>query len=724
MRLNLFGNVQLVGSRFSRPKPLLLLAYVTLEGSQTRSKLAELFWRDDTDDKKALAKKLAKLSVILAQFKKEGASGVLEVTGSSVTSTVSCDVLHFMTACEAEDFTTAITYYLGSFLAGLDLTKLELSPELEEWVLDKREQYASRAQLALLYLAEAEHAAGKLKPAKDLAERAYRLADAPEPEPSTLNRLNLLLAASEVGKEVQNAMSNSLVELDDTSRRVFLALALQDTTNLTIVRSALKLSLSETDLARETLIMHGLIDPDTRILARDMARDWLATRPTERAPLLLALARNTPAEQAYGLFRSVHERTQGFGGLGDLPRARAAYYHEAKRQMDKLEYAQTAMILAEARAVEALLETEAHSESYFLEAYALERQGQYKDALKLLDTLSTDNPNITALRSVLLWRTGKSEDAHQAAEAALDSGLDWLWARATASNTLGYLAYSEDDLLDAAAYFKKSASLFQAAGEKHRWVGSLTNYATTLDEIVVQAEMSGSPDLPLRIAEVQTAFQVTLDALEEAGGDSLTKARILLNQGMFWEGRRNWSAAEESYQQAGRLLEQQQALDLRSRLSLNLGVVYLHQQRQREARQHFSRAVTDAAQAGEYTIQGMALANLAFLENDSDNMELALELLEQSGALEHYQVFVHDYEQVLAHNLGQALQTGSQRQTERTLKKLVVFYKKQQRSEEASKVEHALAGLKQNTDLSAHEHLLRNLIKPLGSLGPSDSLSA
>lgn len=45
MRLKTLGRLELPGTRFTQPKPLLLLVYLALEGPQQRRHLAELFWR-------------------------------------------------------------------------------------------------------------------------------------------------------------------------------------------------------------------------------------------------------------------------------------------------------------------------------------------------------------------------------------------------------------------------------------------------------------------------------------------------------------------------------------------------------------------------------------------------------------------------------------------------------------------------------------------------------
>ena len=91
---------------------------------------------------------------------------------------------------------------------------------------------------------------------------------------------------SETGSELEDSLESdveaNLEELTETSLKVFLALALQDKPNLTVIKNALKLSLGELDEAREELILNGLINVDTQILAQHMARNWLVERPTER----------------------------------------------------------------------------------------------------------------------------------------------------------------------------------------------------------------------------------------------------------------------------------------------------------------------------------------------------------------------------------------------------------------------------------------------------------
>jgi DNA-binding SARP family transcriptional activator len=49
MRLTMLGGLTLEAARFNRPKPLLLLAYLAVEGSKEKRHLYELFWPEAAD---------------------------------------------------------------------------------------------------------------------------------------------------------------------------------------------------------------------------------------------------------------------------------------------------------------------------------------------------------------------------------------------------------------------------------------------------------------------------------------------------------------------------------------------------------------------------------------------------------------------------------------------------------------------------------------------------
>lgn len=52
--LHTLGGLALEGMSFTRPKQLLLLAYLALEGFQSRRHIAELFWPEASDHMKSL----------------------------------------------------------------------------------------------------------------------------------------------------------------------------------------------------------------------------------------------------------------------------------------------------------------------------------------------------------------------------------------------------------------------------------------------------------------------------------------------------------------------------------------------------------------------------------------------------------------------------------------------------------------------------------------------
>lgn len=706
MQLFTFGKVRLSSCDFSRPKPLLLLSYVTLEGPRERRRLADLFWLETSSAKDELQKKLGKLSVVLTQFKKEGLTVFPDTPGlDPLPSLVTCDATLFLQAVDNNDLKKAVELYKAPFLhdLGKPLEGLEVSNVVLEWVLEKREYFAEKARAAMLQLAEDAHAAGKIKEATKWAEKAYGLSEAPEMEPAQLSRIQHLLRStkSDVTKKVDKAVKASLDEVSIEARDVFLALSLQSSPHLSVIREALKLSIDVLSQAREELLLSGLVDAESRGLAADMAQDWLKAHPAERVPLLMKVVRSTPPEEAFKLYRSIYQETKGFGGIGDLQKARKAYYLKAKELMDAREFSATVETLSELREVENLHEAEPDGSCRFLEAYALERLGRFKEAFALLQTLpeKLHNPDITALKSGLLWRLGKSEEARATAESVIQNGLEWMWARAIATNTLGNLCLSSGDFLEAASHFKKAGVLFHAAGAKDRWVGCLNNYAIALSNIAMAAAEDGEPQyiVETKSADASSAYYEALAALEQTEDNLLLKARILFNLGSLSKNQRDYTKAEAYYLQAAPLVEQVEALELAAQLELNLGHVYDFQKQPVQAKASFTKAISTAAKAGEPFLQGVAIANLALLNNDIDGMEIGLDILEQSGHvgddLEHFR---ETYEAVLKRLLEQASLQKNHPKERLYKEKLEIFYQQNQPEDHSFEVEtaHASSGSK------------------------------
>ena len=187
MQLIALGSLELEGSDFARAKPLLLLAYLSLEGGKDRRYLAELFWPDAADKRNSLSRAVSQL--------RKGAPGVIDGDEVRVWTPLTCDVQTFRAAAQAGDAEGALALYHGTFLAGI--TPSEWGLEIEEWVLDNREALAALAQEAHLDRAEAAAARGAFEEAGREAEQAYTLEAAPESEPEALMRYHTLLAAAD-----------------------------------------------------------------------------------------------------------------------------------------------------------------------------------------------------------------------------------------------------------------------------------------------------------------------------------------------------------------------------------------------------------------------------------------------------------------------------------------------------------------------------------------------
>ncbi len=186
MLLRTLGGARIEGTAFARPKPLLLLTYLALEGRRPRRHLAELFWPEARDP-------LRSLSVALARLRK-GAPGAVTADRRHAASVLACDATAFLDHLRRGERESALALYDGPFLDGL--RPQGCSAELEEWLHAQRELLAGRALRARLVEAEREAAAGRLDGAADLAESAVRLRWT-NPEPDELRRLHDLLTAAD-----------------------------------------------------------------------------------------------------------------------------------------------------------------------------------------------------------------------------------------------------------------------------------------------------------------------------------------------------------------------------------------------------------------------------------------------------------------------------------------------------------------------------------------------
>jgi predicted ATPase len=198
-QLKALGGLRLESTPFTQPKPLVLLSYLSLEGSQQRRHVAELFWPDGNHMKS--------LSMTLTRLR-QGAGEVVEADDKKTWTTLSSDAKELLESLDKSQWQQASDLYKGAFLEGVVLE--DWSSELEEWVYSTREYLAERVQYALLNLAEEAAKKQDFKTVANLAERAYKLPGLAGTEVASLKRLYLLLTAGqsmlapEVRKEAES----------------------------------------------------------------------------------------------------------------------------------------------------------------------------------------------------------------------------------------------------------------------------------------------------------------------------------------------------------------------------------------------------------------------------------------------------------------------------------------------------------------------------------------
>ena len=190
MKLTTLGGLGLYGSPFKRELPLLLLAYLTLEGAKSREHLSDLFWQRPSKktDKK---QRLNNLSRVLSDLRKF-APGTFEADSARVWALTEIDVRDIDAAYEAEDYGRVLELYRGPFAEG---HLVGWGVELEEWLLNQGATLAERVRQAHLSVAEAAAAKGRFAEASVCAATAFTLEGAAFPEPETLARFHTLLVA-------------------------------------------------------------------------------------------------------------------------------------------------------------------------------------------------------------------------------------------------------------------------------------------------------------------------------------------------------------------------------------------------------------------------------------------------------------------------------------------------------------------------------------------------
>jgi DNA-binding SARP family transcriptional activator len=225
MNLILLGDLKLEPSEFTRPKPLLLLAYLSLEGARSRREVAELFWQGSKDPMQGLRMALLQLKDVPEAVRSDE---------KKVWTDLPSDVATLQAHLSQGNLVEALALYKGPFLEGFDLA--DNGEELEEWIFQTRERVASDVRGVMVELAEQEARRGDFKNAAVRAEGAYLLRFAPEPDSALLGRIYTLLRSNEnpqaesVSKEAR-AYDLELDLTPEESRRKLQSVNLGPTSN-------------------------------------------------------------------------------------------------------------------------------------------------------------------------------------------------------------------------------------------------------------------------------------------------------------------------------------------------------------------------------------------------------------------------------------------------------------------------------------------------------------
>jgi tetratricopeptide (TPR) repeat protein len=418
-----------------------------------------------------------------------------------------------------------------------------------------------------------------------------------------------LVGAHLRGDPLPQALEARLAQLPETARTLHGALLLLEHPDLEVARRALGVSAAEFMHALELLVSAGLIESNGQVKGRATALEHVDMRPNLEAGLALRLARQLSERDALPLY----QRARGLWEDNDLEAVRRAYTAWAKELMRRG---------FPRRAADLLLEAPNDPSLTRLRARALERSGLYKDSLEVLERAPPETESqaeLLALRSTLYARLGRPLEAREAAQGALEGPTE---ARAEAHNTMGMLALSTGDFAAASIAFRRAATLWRAVGDNERWLGALNNLA------VGRAQQG---------EDAETAFR---EALEAAKDDPTQRSRLLINLGRALEAAKRLQAAEVAYREAAALAVEIGAFKSAAMAWNNVGSLSHQQGRLPDARAAYEQSLALSRQAGVQEVLGLALANLAELDEDEFGLEEAIRILKIAGqntAAEHYQ---------------------------------------------------------------------------------------
>ena len=183
------GASALTGGALARPRALMLLTYLSLEGPTDRTTLRTLLWGHG--DAAANSFRVA-LSNIRAAV-----PGALHEQGLMLSSTLECDAVLLLRAAQQEQHQEALELYKGPFMPHWR----EVGTEIDEWWTSTRDYLALRTAQAALALGDAQARSGSWAQGAVRARQAQLLLGENGPAALRQRIYTLLRAAADVDAE-------------------------------------------------------------------------------------------------------------------------------------------------------------------------------------------------------------------------------------------------------------------------------------------------------------------------------------------------------------------------------------------------------------------------------------------------------------------------------------------------------------------------------------------